>query len=119
MREDFWNIDWDKEFETELTEDELRLFDRIAEEIVKRQMTVPALILLEGFKPLNWIGSQFMLFLEPLTVYIFNLKQIQTFRRALSKRESMEELARRIEEADAKFGPKKKKKIDKKRSVDG
>ena len=38
-------------------------------------------------------------------------------RRALQKRESMEELARRIEEADAKYGPKKKKRV-KKRSPD-
>ncbi len=121
IQEDFWNVDWDRELATELSEEELALFDRIAKEIAERQLTVPALMLLEGFKPLNWIGSQFMLFLEPITVYIFNLKQTQTLRRALQKREAMEELARRIEEADLKYGPKKKKKIKKikKRSSDG
>ncbi|MCK5833223.1 hypothetical protein KAH81_06080 [bacterium] len=86
-------------------------------EIAKRQLTVPALMIIEGFKPLNWIGSQFMLLLEPFTVYIFNVKQIQTLRRALQKREAMEELAKRIEKADVKYGPKKKKKA-KKRSPD-
>jgi len=108
MQEDFWHVDWDKEFATELTEEELALFDKLAEEIAKRQMTVPALILLEGFKPLNWIGSQFMLFVEPITVYMFNIKQLQVLRRAMQKREAMEEFARCIEKADAKYGPPKK-----------
>jgi len=110
IQEDFWNVDWDKEFAEELQEDELELFDKVAEEVAKRQLTVPALMLLEGFKPLNWVGSQFMLLMEPLTVYIFNLKEVQILRRALQKREAMEELARRIEEAEMKFGPKRKRK---------
>ncbi len=79
-------------------------------------MTAPALMIIEGFKPLNWIGSQFLLLIEPITVYIFNFRQIQIIRRALQKREAMEQLARRIEEADAKYGPKKRS--AKKRSSD-
>ena len=109
-------MDWDKEFSEELQEDELELFDRIAVEIAKRQMTVPALMLLEGFKPLNWIGSQIMLLLEPMTVYMLNIKELQVLRRAFQKRDSMEVFAKKIEEADNKFGPKKKKK---RRSPDG
>ncbi|GEM_PF-1763550 len=114
MYEDFWHVDWDKEFATELSEDELGLFDRLAEEISKRQMTVPALLLLEGFKPFNWIGSQIMLLLEPITVYIFNIEQLRTLRRAFQKREAMEEFAKRIETADKKFGVHKKSKRSKK-----
>ena len=110
MQEDFWHVDWDAEFATELQEDELALFDRLADEIAVRQMAVPALFLLEGFKPLNWVSSQFMLFLEPITVFIFNIKELQTLRRALQKREAMEEFAKRIEAADAKYHPKKRKK---------
>jgi len=116
MPEDFWHVDWDKEFAQEISEEEYALFDRVAEQIARRQLTVPALLLVEGFKPLNWIGSQFMLLLEPITVYLFNFRELQTFRRALQKREALEELAKRIEEADKKFGPKKK---EKRRKING
>jgi hypothetical protein len=107
-------VDWRKEFATELSAEELELFDKIAKEIAIRQMTVPALLLVEGFKPLNWIGSQFMLLLEPISVYLFNFRQALIFRRALQKREALEELAKRIEAADEKFGPKRKKKSSEK-----
>jgi len=116
MEENFWKVDWDKEFETELTEEELALFDKLAEEIVIRQMTVPALLLLEGFKPLNWIGSQLMLFLEPITVYVLNINQMQVLRRALQKRLAMEEFIKKIEAAEAKLNPGKKKKNKKKKN---
>ncbi|RKZ31005.1 hypothetical protein DRQ36_03570 [bacterium] len=120
IQEDFWHVDWDKEFTTELSEEELGLFDKVAEEVAKRQLVVPALMLIESLKPLNWIGSQFMLLVEPFTVYIFDWKQLRTLRRALQKRDSMEELAKRIEEADIKYGPKKKRRKKKElRSSDG
>ena len=96
------------------------MFDKVAEEVAKRQLVVPALMLIESLKPLNWIGSQFMLLVEPFTVYIFDWKQLRTLRRALQKRDSMEELAKRIEEADIKYGPKKKRRKKKElRSSDG
>jgi len=116
MQEDFWNVDWDKEFAEELQEEELELFDRLAKEIVTRQMTVPALMIIETFKPLNWVGSQLMLLLEPIAVYIFSVKQFQVLRRAFQKRESMEVFATKIEEAEKKIGPGKKKN---RRSPDG
>lgn len=109
MQDDFWHIDWDKEFAEELQEDELALFDRLAVEIVERQMVVPALMILESFKPFNWIGSQLMLLLEPISVYMFNIKELQTLRRALQKRNAMEEFAKKIEKADSEFGRNKKK----------
>ncbi|MGC9315249.1 MAG: hypothetical protein ACP5G4_06445 [bacterium] len=115
MQEDFWNVDWDKEFAEELQEEELALFDRLAKEIAQRQLTVPAVMLLESFKPFNWIGSQFMLMIEPITVYMFNVKEMLTLRRALQKRDAMEVFVQKIEKADSEFGPKNKKK---KRSSD-
>ena len=105
MQEDFWHIDWEAEFATELSEKELELFDRLAKAVVERRMTVPALMLLESLKPLNWIGSQLMLLLEPISVYIMNFKELKTLRRAFQKRHAMEELARRIEKASAEKGP--------------
>ncbi|HDR90965.1 MAG TPA: hypothetical protein ENN75_01825 [candidate division Zixibacteria bacterium] len=110
MQEDFWNVDWDKEFAEELQEDELALFEKLAKEVVQRQLTVPAVMLIESFKPFNWIGSQLMLMLEPITVYMFNIREMQIVRRALQKRDAMEVFVQKIEKADSEFGPKKKKK---------
>lgn len=109
MREDFWHVDWDKEFSDELQEDEIALFERLAKEVVERSLTVPAFMLIESFKPLNWVGSQLMLLIEPITVYMFNIKEFQTLRRAFQKRDAMEVFAQKIEAADSLYGPKKKK----------
>ncbi len=109
MREDFWHVDWDKEFSDEIQEDEIALFEKLAKEIVERRLTVPALMLVESFKPLNWVSSQLMLLVEPITVYLFNIKELQILRRAFQKRDAMELFAKKIEAADSLYGPKKKK----------
>ena len=48
-----------------LTPEEQELLNRVAAKIVQKQMTVPAILFLESVKPLNWIGSQVMVFLDP------------------------------------------------------
>lgn len=42
------------------------ILTRIAEKIVKRGMTVPAVLALEMMKPLSFIGSQTMVFFGPM-----------------------------------------------------
>lgn len=55
------------------------IFKRVADEIVKRRLTVPAIFLLESCSPLNFIGSQAMLALEPFVRAIFDFPNYRKF----------------------------------------
>jgi len=84
-----------------LPEEEMAVIEKVARKTVKRGMTVPAIMLLESVKPLNFIGSQVMVFFEPIVQTLFNLKDYDTFRTALEKRQTLEIMIQKIEEYDS------------------
>jgi hypothetical protein len=84
-----------------LTEQEDAVMEKIAKWVVKKQFTVPAILFLESIKPMNFIGSQVMVFFEPIVQSVFTFKDYTLFREALEKRESVEILLRKIEARDA------------------
>ena len=84
------------------TPEDEELLDRIAAATVRWGMTVPAIFLLESSKPLNFIGSQFLHFLSPIVHTIFNARELDRFALLLERRETLEILIRRIEDAEAK-----------------
>ena len=77
------------------------IIQRLAAKVVEWKMTVPAILFLESVKPLNYIGAQAMVFFEPIVQTIFNLKDYDTFRIMMEKRENVEKLLLKIEELDA------------------
>lgn len=84
-----------------LPEEEIAVLEKVARKAVDRGMTVPAIIFLESVKPLNFIGSQALVFFEPIVQTLFNLRDYDTFRCALEKRESIEIMIQKIEAYDA------------------
>ena len=84
-----------------IPEDENRVLDKVAERVVRWKMTVPAILFLESVKPLNYIGSQTLVFFEPIVQSVFNFKDYDSFRRAMERRENVERLMQKIEAADA------------------
>lgn len=88
--------------EEALSKDEQEILFKLADFIVKKGMTVPAILTLETVKPLNYIGSQTMVFLEPFVQAVFkDISKYNTFRRMMEKRENVERLLQKIEELDA------------------
>jgi hypothetical protein len=85
----------------ELTPEEAELMAKIAAKVIQWQMAIPAIMFLESMKPLNWIGSQAMVFFEPFVSAIFNVRQYNIFRGMMERRENMERLLQKIEELDA------------------
>jgi hypothetical protein len=86
------------------TPEEQELMDRLSKWVVKRGLTVPAIIALESVKPLNWIGSQAMVFFDPFFSSIFyksTVQDYQTFQRMMEKRQNVENLLLTIERFDA------------------
>ena len=84
-----------------IPDDEDRVLEKVATRVVRWKMSVPAIIFLESVKPLNYIGSQTMVFFEPIVQTVFNFKDYDTFRRAMERRENVERLLQKIEAADA------------------
>ena len=80
---------------------EVEIMRRLAAKVVEWQMTVPAILFLESVKPLNYIGAQAMVFFEPFVQTLFNLKDYDTLRIMMEKRENVELLLLKIEELDA------------------
>ncbi len=83
-----------------LAEEEAAVIEKLAQKVVDRSMTVPAIMFLESVKPLNFIGSQAMVFFEPIVQSVFNFRDYDTLRTALEKRPTIEILIQRIEALD-------------------
>ncbi|MEK6608285.1 MAG: hypothetical protein AABZ30_11535 [Myxococcota bacterium] len=82
-----------------LTPEEDELLAKIATRVVELRMDAPAIFLLESVKPLNFVGSQAMLFFQPIVSAIFPAALYQRLRALLEKRQSIEALIRKIEAA--------------------
>ncbi len=87
--------------DTKIPPEEDEVLEKAAKKVVQWKMAVPAILFLESVKPLNYIGSQALVFFEPIVQSVFSIKDYDTFRSALEKRESIEVLLRKIEAHDA------------------
>ena len=83
-----------------LVEEEQAVMEKVAKQVVERRMAVPAIVFLESVKPLNFIASQTLVFFEPIIQSVFTIKDYDTFRTALEKRETIEILIQKIEAYD-------------------
>ncbi len=92
-----------------LPPEEEAVLEKVAHKVVDRGMTVPAILALESVKPLNYIGSQLMVFFEPIVQSLFNFKDYDNFRSALEKRVSIEILLLKIEKYDAVAAAREKR----------
>ncbi|MDX9858856.1 MAG: hypothetical protein RBT76_13775 [candidate division Zixibacteria bacterium] len=86
-----------------LPDEQEAVLDKVAFQVVKRGMTVPAIVFLESIKPLNYIGSQAMVFFEPIVQTVFNWRDYDALRLVLERRESIEILIQKVEAEDAVF----------------
>ncbi len=91
-----------------LTEKEHRALEKLANKVVEWKMAVPAILFLESVKPLNWIGSQAMVFFEPFVHALFSFPDFDILQKTLEKRESLEVLIQKIERLDAEVYEKEK-----------
>ncbi len=76
------------------------LIEKVAAAIVARGMTTPAIFLLESSKPLSFLGSQALHFLEPFVRSLLDAPSYTRFAKALEDRENVERLLVRIEALD-------------------
>lgn len=92
-----------------LTDEEHKALEKLAAKVVEWKMSTPAVLFLESMKPLNWIGSQAMVFFDPFVQALFSFVDYRTLQRTLEKRESMEVMIQKIEKLDAVAYEKERK----------
>lgn len=85
----------------EPTEREAAAAEKVCREVVRRRMTVPAVMLLEMSRPLNYLGAQALHFFQPFGTVLIEPGSWETFANFLERRGSVEYLARLIEDVEA------------------
>jgi len=100
--------------------DDDALIDALATRVVRMGLGVPAIFFLESSKPLSFLGSQLLVFLEPFVKTFFDIKSYDRFYTLMEDRENVEKLIQRVEDLEEKqkeekAEQKRQRKIEKKR----
>ena len=84
----------------DIPEDEQRaLLEKLAQWVVDRNLTTPAILFLETGKPLNFLGSQLLIAFSPFIQAFFKGEQYQKVALILEKDENVELLIELIEQS--------------------
>lgn len=83
-----------------LGEKELAVILKLVAVIQKRKLTLPAAMFLECTQPLNYIGSQMMVFFRPFLTFFFTPAEYDIFQGILEKREGIKRIIEEIEKVD-------------------
>ncbi len=84
----------------DMTAEDLAFLDRLSQWIAERRMATPAVLFLESVKPMSFVGSQAMVFFEPMVKALFTGHGYTRFAALMEHRENMEVFLQRIEAAD-------------------
>jgi hypothetical protein len=79
-------------------EQKAQLIDALAQQVVKRGLSAPAILFLELHKPFAFIGSQASIVFSPFLAPFFGFDRVDQYTQLLSERENWERLVERIEE---------------------
>jgi len=75
-----------------------QLIDRLVEQITRRGLTVPAVLLLDLFRPFSFIASQGLLLCQPLSTWMNAEQQIADYAGLLADRSNLDHLVARLEQ---------------------
>ena len=81
-------------------EQDAALLEAVAKRVVDMGMATPAVFFLESTKPLSYIGSQVLVFLEPFVKTLLNLASYNRLVAMMEDRRNIEALMVRIEDLD-------------------
>lgn len=87
--------------EQDLTQERCgQLIDRLAEQINRRRLAVPAVLLLDLFKPFSFIASQGLLLCQPLSAWMNIEQQVADYAALLADRSNVDYLVARLEQGN-------------------
>lgn len=96
-----------KEILKDDTLDEEGLMDAVAARIARMGLGVPAIFFLESSKPLSFLGSQFLVFIEPFVKTFIDIKNYDKFCLMMEDRSNVEKLILKIEQLEEKVKEEK------------
>jgi len=73
---------------------------KIARKIVDMRLTPVAVVMLESSKPLSFVGSQLMVFFQPIVTSLFPFRQYDEVAALLEERANVEALIQMIEKLE-------------------
>jgi len=77
--------------------DAQKIISNLANDIVQRGLSVPAIFFLESTKYISFIGSQFLVFLGPIATCFINNQKYYDFTTLLEKKSNIDFLINEIE----------------------
>lgn len=95
------------------------LLASVAGRVVRMGLAVPAVFFLESTKPLSFVGSQALVFLEPFVKAFLNLASYDRFTAMMEDRRNVERLIRKIEELEDERARKEKEEKVARRAAKG
>lgn len=90
-----------EDFRSDTPEEYDELAKKIARKIVERDLAIPAIIFLESIKPVSFLGSQMLVFANPVVSLIVQSGDYYRFVRMVEDRANIEKLTVAIEEENA------------------
>lgn len=82
-------------------EAQARVIDRICNEIVRRRLVPPAMMLIEMGRPLNHLSAQVLHFFQPFITVIGDAAAYEQFTTFLERRGALDYIGARIEAIEA------------------
>jgi hypothetical protein len=76
------------------------IFTKIAQKVVDLRLTPVAIVMLESGKPLTFVGSQLMVFFQPIVSALFPFQQYDEVAALLEDRSNVESLIQTIEKLE-------------------
>ena len=73
---------------------------KIAQKVVDLRLTPVAIVMLESGKPLSFVGSQLMVFFQPIVTSLFPFHQYDEVAALLEERSNVESLIQTIEKLE-------------------
>lgn len=81
----------------ELNTRQAELLEKVARRVMDLRVSAVAIFLLESTKPLSFLGSQLLVFFNPIIQPIFNFKDYEDVTEMIENRDNVEFLIQRIE----------------------
>lgn len=88
--------------DTELKDNDVLLIKKLADFVVRRNMSLPAIMFLESVRPLNFIGNQVMTFFKPILAHFFSANDYNKLANILENRKVIDILINEIEQRTKK-----------------
>lgn len=76
------------------------ILTKIAQKVVDLRLTPVAVVMLESSKPLSFVGSQLMVFFQPIVTSLFPFRQYDEVAALLEERSNVESLIQKIEKLE-------------------